>query len=468
MKKLLLISLFLMAFFASKAQSLDTLMVGERNPTYYYWDTNWLDHYFYFDMQMGSGNFMQPIGRPEYARYCYVDSSLRVIGIAALINFIYGELDRNKPNTDHWDFYQTEYFCLYEVDSTTNEMILLDKKPLPKHPQPELYMVTCSPHPMFGRKPCATPCYALYFDSAITVYDSFYVSFTENTNRYFTLDESFQYHYFHSPILTALLYADLSRDDTNAYPRPNHYRQKFHDLPPTDEPQAWHNPITDTNWHTIQSWEVETANGFIHFENKNWMYIFPIIDTSYSHNWINCIQPTGLSTVSVTKDLTVLKWDTYSNESEWELTITHLGDTPDTINPIVCNNDVAVLYNLDTAQWYVAQVRAVCDSSHKSPWSDTLHFYVPGDTTTTSTEAVRNDIDNYTYLAPNPAKTSVTIASSFRINKIEIYSLSGEKVFSSNIDSISAIIDISGLPKGCYLTRIHTIKGTSDKKLVIN
>ncbi|MCR5193388.1 MAG: T9SS type A sorting domain-containing protein, partial [Bacteroidales bacterium] len=453
MKKILLISLFLIAFFASKAQSLDTLMIGERNPTYYYWDTNWLDHYFYFDMQMGSGNFMDVIGKPEFARYCNVDTSLRVIGIAALVNFVFGETDPNKPDTDPWDFYQTEYFCLYEVDSTTNEMILLDKKPLPKHPQPELYMVTCSSHPMFGRKPCATPCYALYFDSAITVYDSFYVSFTGNCNRYIPLSEGRFYHYHCSPIRTALLYADLSHGDTNAYPRPNHFKKKFHELPPAEEPLWWHDSTTDTNWHIIHCWETVSYDTFIHVENKYWMYIFPIIDTSYFQNWINCIQPTGLSTVSVTKDLSVIKWDGNSNESEWELTVTRLGEAPDTLNPIVCYNDVAILYNLDTAQWYVAQVRAVCDSSHKSPWSDTLHFYVPGDTTTTSTEAVRNDIDNYTYLAPNPAKTSVTIASSFRINKIEIYSLSGEKVFSSNIDSISAIIDISGLPKGCYLTR---------------
>ena len=65
---------------------IDTLNVGDRDPDYYYWDTNWWD-YYYLNSDLGKqrdwrqgGAFIRGC-KPEFARYCYVDTSLQVIGI---------------------------------------------------------------------------------------------------------------------------------------------------------------------------------------------------------------------------------------------------------------------------------------------------------------------------------------------------------------------------------------------------
>ena len=41
-------AIFLLFGLCANAQTLDTLGFTERVPNYYYWDTNWWDHYFYW------------------------------------------------------------------------------------------------------------------------------------------------------------------------------------------------------------------------------------------------------------------------------------------------------------------------------------------------------------------------------------------------------------------------------------
>ena len=83
MKKALFIFALLSAGFCTNAQ-MDTLFLGDRDPKYYYWDTNWWDHYAlnYTDKNYTwySETMFFYRCKPEYARYCYIDTSLRVIG----------------------------------------------------------------------------------------------------------------------------------------------------------------------------------------------------------------------------------------------------------------------------------------------------------------------------------------------------------------------------------------------------
>ena len=78
-------------------------------------------------------------------------------------------------------------------------------------------------------------------------------------------------------------------------------------------------------------------------------------------------------------------------------------------------------------------------------------------------------VDNrYTHLNPNPASETVTVASSFHINDIEIFSLDGRSLAKQRVNAISTTIDISSLPVGTYIVHVITPHGSFNKKLVKN
>ena len=80
----------------------DTLFPPDRDPVYYYWDTVWYDKYIGLpntDWSNGRWGTSQRV-KPEYARYCYTDSALRVIGIAAAL-YIF-EYRKVGDTTDPW------------------------------------------------------------------------------------------------------------------------------------------------------------------------------------------------------------------------------------------------------------------------------------------------------------------------------------------------------------------------------
>ena len=138
MKRLIIVLALLSIGLTAKAQftppdmnQLTPLPLGVREPTFYYWDTNWWDHYalnvtdtvYYFEGSLAN----TAIGQPEYARYIWTDSSLRVIGIAAAVTVVLWD--------DYWETqygdtlpFLDEYFNLYEIDPSNDSMILLASK----------------------------------------------------------------------------------------------------------------------------------------------------------------------------------------------------------------------------------------------------------------------------------------------------------------------------------------------------
>ena len=82
-------------------------------------------------------------------------------------------------------------------------------------------------------------------------------------------------------------------------------------------------------------------------------------------------------------------------------------------------------------------------------------------------ESIATIEENSTYLMPNPASETVTVASSFRIGDVEVYTLEGRRILASRVDGISTTLDISSLPTGTYIVRIATNNGTAYKKLIV-
>ena len=82
-------------------------------------------------------------------------------------------------------------------------------------------------------------------------------------------------------------------------------------------------------------------------------------------------------------------------------------------------------------------------------------------------EGIETTADRYSYLMPNPASGSVTVASSFRIAEVELFSLDGRSLLRSKVDAMSTALNLDGLAAGTYIVRIATTAGTAYKKLVV-
>ncbi|WP_418638569.1 DUF7619 domain-containing protein [Winogradskyella sp.] len=75
-----------------------------------------------------------------------------------------------------------------------------------------------------------------------------------------------------------------------------------------------------------------------------------------------------------------------------------------------------------------------------------------------------NSLEAQFKMYPNPSQGTVTIASELAIEKIEIFSLLGKKVFESKTKSIN----VSHLVEGTYILKVTSVNGTLSKKLIIN
>ena len=467
MKKIIVLLALVVTGLKVNAQ-VDTLFLGDRDPVYYYWDTNWWD---YKEINHPEKNkpwakrFFGVDCKAEFARYCYTDTSLRIIGIAVCLRYTI-----IKPHIHHSDSFYIkktvpEYVRLFEVDSINDDMHLMAEGQWTHNMLPRHQIQTSVRH---HNHDDFLPIYNIYFnEGGVTVNDSFYVSITGN-NNYWRDDFSV----YVTPPDDGWAYVDLVLTDycddydTTMFPNPRHYKRKLHYID-----SGWNydvnQGITDTNWHAIS--RVRTTDTILNPTHQEWgtfMNIFPIIDTSAVVTpFIQCGQPFGLSLFYTNEGVASLSWSGGGDANYWQLSVCSDNCEPEEGSLSTWNTTMATVQNLDTAQWYTARVRSIClfdDSTCFSDWSDSIRFYVSG-------ESIRIEtvVDRYTYLMPNPASETVTVISSFRIGDVEVYTLDGRSVMKQQVDAISTTLDISTLAAGTYVVRIATNNGATTKKLVV-
>ena len=307
MKKVFLILVLMVTGMCARAQY-DTLGIGDREPTFFFYDTNWWDNYYLNDPYAREIMWDQnPLGsryrQAEYARYCYTDTALRVIGVAAAY-YMQAHIPSGMTYNDAMGAMIPETLTLYEVDSTTGELVRLDGKSWAGfNPR---YKIINSKSPYY-LEPLHIPepseygtLYEVYFDSAITVHDSFYVSTTEyNLKTRDSLQSTMPY------MLLWLCGINAStRDATHPYtytpaqflPKPNHFRRKLHNIDGEDDRYG----VTDTLWHTFHT----ISNGYgtgTTSEFNSFLYLFPIIDTSKDGGYVpaECTTPEGLTVIGI-------------------------------------------------------------------------------------------------------------------------------------------------------------------------
>lgn len=77
------------------------------------------------------------------------------------------------------------------------------------------------------------------------------------------------------------------------------------------------------------------------------------------------------------------------------------------------------------------------------------------------------DINSLTYVYPNPAKDQVILASSFNMNKVEIFNMIGQKVYENTVNGITSTVNVAGFTPGTYMVKMYTEGGLATKKIVV-
>ena len=463
------IVLFLMIIMMNVSYSQDTLPVipfGDRKPDLYYWDTNWVDHY----QHLHPNTEVYPYSKlhtiysdffPEYlGRACIADEPLNLIGIAGVVGF---HIPISNGDTLLLDITMEgrvpEYFMMYDGNYNLLARVRWDNK------EPAYRMEFRS-----GGHRDTLNVYEAYFDSidpvsgkivpiSVGVEGLFYVGGTQYNNlEYGNNFEAPWWPGYYEHIQTEYGGHEKNANIAPA-PYPNHYivrplwPSRFHYL---DGALGDPSQLQDTTVFEIRSTDIF------------WCF-FPIFDTTSTTPGgdtipDSCAVPTGLRVQIMSGNSAIVRWD-HSDVGMWELSVWRDGDSEESATVTQSQVELVDLGELDTGTVYVARLRAVCDSGNASEWTDTIHFSIPG--TGGGDASIDEDvIGRYTHLMPNPAGDRVTLLSSFRMRKVELFNMEGKRVACHEANGLSTILDLSGYASGTYIVRIITQSGVTTKRLI--
>ncbi len=463
MKKILFV-LFATLGFVANAQ-LDTLhiMNRDRDPRYFYWDSNWADVHWTNAHNQGWGNAFlgtelhgtgDVFFKPIVARKCYINSSLPVIGVAGIT---YQNKNASVYDTVE-EHREPEYFILYEATDTS--FVMLDSGRYDHHPPRHIYHLqgywgdnvayTEGPDQLLN---AFFEIKEIYFDKPYTVSDSFYVATTCNNSCELWNDNQFIHYQARYPTAILTLHAGLNPPRTPEY---SYYKTR------ATLPRRF------GNYGTIDSSNLEWR-----YANAGARHIclWPILDTTGMFRpdkpeVLVCDTVQGFRVLSQQGNTVSFAWSPDNATDVWQLSWGEEGIEPEEGTLVYATNNVKSVVGLQDSVVYSAFVRARCNDTLFSEWSAPLRFWKGMNDTTGVGLQPTNTVEQLTYIYPNPAENSVTVASSFSMSRVELFALDGTRLLSQPTQGIMTQIDLTPFPKGTYMLRITTPAGTAIKKLV--
>ena len=435
-KRIILLVALTLAAYAAHAQSGYYHQVGDtvrgKCPIYQYEQDWWptLNATGHTDSVIGT------IGAFGYMKHT-TNTPLRVIGVASTV----ARLDRTIMQEDlDTSIDGTLYYVL--LDATAGGPVELTRvcwtDDYLTHPKRYMELprrggaASCDEMLDFT---AIVPLREYYFDSAITVTDSFYLG-CATTDPTVTDFNSFSY--IASHMWDYCAYA-VSPDGT---PNPS--------LKPCEmevpEFTYYDSSRLDNQWH--------------YYTHKRFQLIFPIIEVDTF-----CVTPEEPYLASRDSLVVRVEWLDTTN-LRWEVSRTAPGGDPEiglitpTANPYIEYSDI------DNDSAYHVYVRGYCDKGIWSGWSD---WSTPCLIDTIPTPAGITTIETADFmLSPNPAKGVVTLKCPETIQgSVEIVDMQGKCWSRKAVAGDFMEFDVSALPTGTYLVCVTTEKGTTTKKLSI-
>ena len=435
----------------------DTIYGRDTTYFYHWWNDQWLASDPMHKLYLWPTHPILPYYRGRIVGYNYTDNPLNVVGIATSF-FTFNQSNIHQPCDIPPE--QQEYVLLYEADTSRVPFREVGRIPI-DYTKPVRYMKVdlregndycCNIAPNTNK---IIKIREFYFEKPITVYDSFYVGHTQNSNFWPDPEHTGDWIYLigswsigYTPHGTDCSSEELNCDQTptNRYK----FKQDGFQIP---------NGLYDSSlWYTF-----EIPVQFIEF---------PIIEIDSSFydgppQYV-CPQVQNFRIAQAEENTVVFLWDTHGDHQYWQMSYGPAGTEPDDGTIIYCPMQVGQIMGLDSCTDYVAYVRAVCnhDSIVYSEWSAPLEINIC-DTTGGGTESIEGGLGQYIQLFPSPATDQVQVLSSFELRRIEVYDLQGRTLMSIPCEGHSAAFDVEGWPKGMYVAVVKTGAGNFTKKLVV-
>ena len=210
--------------------------------------------------------------------------------------------------------------------------------------------------------------------------------------------------------------------------------------------------------------KVKAVCDTMHINTSAWSGVFGFRASDYFV--LPCPVPEGLRVQPVFQNSVVVRWN-HSDARLCELALWR-EDGTDTVL-MQSQTEYVEVDDLDTAVWYAARLRAVCDSANISEWSDTVRFFVPNwDTTGGGTDPVGivDAVGRSVELMPNPTSGKVMVHSPYLLRRVELFGSDGKAIASFGTEGHTATLDLGPYPAGTYIVRVTTTSGVANKRLV--
>ena len=278
-----------------------------------------------------------------------------------------------------------------------------------------------SRNPWPGNGDWIVPVTEIYFDSAVTVEDSFYVGFAPiHPNK----DLFFVYYQLLWGNSSFCPFVGMAEYDIETY--------------------RWrYGPLNDN------------------------FFMFPIIDSvgwSMYCDTLVCPEVEELN-VSAGYGMAVCSWlgDTLSGHIQWQLSYGPAGTEPENGQVITTTALSRVLNGLDDTVEYVVYVRGYCGVCRKwGEWSEGKVFRLRGPEGVLTAESERS-----VRMVPNPSHGRVEVSSDCSMQRVTVYDAQGVQVLMQKISDKTAVIDLSGRSAGLYFVTVYTTTGVVCRKLLL-
>ena len=178
-----------------------------------------------------------------------------------------------------------------------------------------------------------------------------------------------------------------------------------------------------------------------------------------------CLPVEGFAVAAVDTFAATLHWEPQPGAMAYELALLHSGTVLlDTLPASSAGHHLLSLPDTAVADYAVA-LRLLCDTAtHEaaSPWSDTLRFTLPR-----GLGGIAPALAGRILLQPNPASGQVQITAPCGLLQVDLHNASGTLVLSSPASGTTHTLPLDGLAAGSYIATVRTACGTAAKRLAI-
>ena len=297
-------------------------------------------------------------------------------------------------------------------------------------------------HRGFGR----LPVHEFYFDSAITVTDSFYVGSSLNS--------------WCSPETDPIHANFWAGWDTLALP-------DFYQLNDYQTPRDWGCTSFPAFHYKLMD---KTSNNWVDAYFPHYLLVMPIIemDTTPPPPF-ECRSVSDILLVDSADGGVLLQWTPSEEHTSWEVSYCPSGCDPDSGIVVDVDTSYYSIADFDSCVMYSAYVRARClnDSMYYSEWSEPVEFS-RCDTTSPEPEIVVEPEGGGLTLVPNPTSETLRVISDRVMELITVFDGKGAPVLEIPVAETTATVSVKELPRGIYMVRVVCGDRVITRKLIVN